>query len=137
MEPDEIIDASKEPGDERECDFCGAQPVVYRFGARDHDQGDTLMADSEGRTILITGEALGDWLACADCKRTIQGADRDALSHGAVERYFKRRRTPPLYRPQLRQVFRQLHDQFWANRMPNKDRDLLPGEEIAPPHDPH
>lgn len=130
--PDELyMNTGPAVGELALCDFCNGTPVVYLFGCRDHNQGAVLLASPEGEQAMVTGEALGDWLACEACAELVRSSLRDALAARSWTLHFERRRTPPIHREQIREVIRQAHDQFWANREPEKDRPLRPGEEIA------
>lgn len=126
--PDEIVMQGATPGEPYVCDFCGDQPVTWLFGCRDHHQGTVVL---RGGTT-VSGDAIDDWLACEGCAELVRSSMRDQLAQRAIDFYFASRRTPPIHRPQMRQVIRGAQDQFWANREPEKDRLLQPGEEIAP-----
>lgn len=129
--PDELyITRGPDPGEPYKCDFCDSTPVAWLFGCRDHDQGGVLMTNQAGQQAIVTGEAWGDWLACEGCAELVHSSMRDALAERSWTLHFERRRTPPVHRPQIREVVRQAHDKFWANREPERDRPLTPGEEI-------
>lgn len=130
--PDELyINTGPAEGEPKLCDFCNSTPVVYRFGCRDHTQGTVLLANPEGEQAMVTGEALGDWFACEACSELVRSSMRAALAERSWTLHFERKRTPPIHRPQIREVIRLAHDQFWANREPEKDRPLEPGEEVV------
>lgn len=129
--PDELyVNRGPAEGELNLCDFCNDTPVVYSFGCRDHNQGGVLLESPRGEQVIVTGEAFGDWLACAACAELVRSSLRDALAEHSWNLHFERRRTPPIHRPQIREVVRQAHDHFWSNREAARDRPLRPGEEV-------
>jgi hypothetical protein len=131
--PDEIyMSSGPTPGEPYWCDFCNETPVVWLFGCRDHTQGSVLMANPDEPPIRVTGEAFGDWLACEGCAELVRSTMREALAERSYKLHFERKRTPPIHRPPIREAVLQAHGRFWANREPERDRPLNPGEEIRP-----
>lgn len=93
---------------EQECDFCSAQPVKWRYPARDFTSPTPLPNLRHG--------SRGDWAACEKCHEIIQRGDRDALALRSAKRYARTYGLPLNQAPRMARELRAMHDRFWSNR---------------------
>lgn len=94
------------------CDFCSGQDIRWRYPARPHIMSNVGVVTDKGLEFVVTGGSADDWAACDECHALIARADRDALLERSVETYG----SSPIPRATLRQIIRQIHDNFWAAR---------------------
>lgn len=89
------------------CDFCSGGDVRWAFPARDFR--------GASHTLPIELNSSGGWAACPACYTLIQAADRDGLCRRSAKLMVRMHPSLP-HRIAMREI-RDIHDQFWSNRL--------------------
>ena len=88
------------------CDFCSHRQVVCRYPARDFE----VFAIRMGHIIT---DSIGDWAACAECRRLIEAGDSEALLNRSVRMFVERFGSAW---PELVDELRRAHQGFFQHR---------------------
>jgi hypothetical protein len=92
------------------CDFCQSTDVHWSFPARSFE-----VKYPAGASPAVRSESVGDWAACTVCHALIIRGDRIKLARRGAKKFVKREPQLPLNK--TTNYMRQIHDQFWANRL--------------------
>jgi hypothetical protein len=90
------------------CDFCGDREVVCCYPARNFIVW--AIPTATGRLI---SESVGDWAACAECRRMIEAGDSEALLNRSVRTFVE------IFGhagPDLVEDLRRVHQGFFTHR---------------------